>query len=130
MKKKILIAEDNKVISALYREAFPDQICELQIVNNGEQALSACKDWNPDILLLDYNMPVLNGYQVLKNLRTKGDGKTTTVIMVTSSSSKDDIVACAKLGIQGYIVKPFKTREIALKVFQLYKDHQQKLAIA
>ena len=122
MKPKILIAEDNKLTLALYTQGLPSNLCDLKIVRDGEEALIAYKEWKPDIILLDHNMPVLNGYETLKTIRQTLNDKTTIIIMVTSSSDKDDIIACGKLGIQGYVMKPFKTDEIALKIFTLYKS--------
>jgi CheY-like chemotaxis protein len=118
---KLLIAEDDKVTQALYRKGLPENLCATRIVDNGEEAIVLFNEWQPDIILLDYSMPVLNGYQALKAIRGSETGKKTTIIMVTSMADKSNIVACAKLGIQGYIVKPFKTGEIALKIFQLHK---------
>ena len=119
-KPKILIAEDNKLTQVLYKQGLPAELCETQIVGNGEEALRVYNDWTPDIVLLDYSMPILNGYLALKTIREKVNDKKTTVIMVTSMNDKDHIIACAKIGIQGYIVKPFKTTEIAKKIFQLH----------
>ncbi len=118
---KILIAEDDKVTQALYTKGLPENICTSKIVANGAEAVSIFEKWQPDIILLDLNMPIVNGYQALKTIRASEAGKKTTIIMVTSTSDKDNIIACAQLGIQGYIVKPFKTKEIAQKILQLHK---------
>lgn len=128
MKTKILIAEDNNVTLTLYRQVLPEKLCDLKIVRDGEEALAVYKKWKPDIVLLDYNMPILNGYQTLKTIRQIENDKTTTIIMVTSSSDKDDIIACGKLGIQGYLMKPFKANEIAMKIFTLHKSAQKKIS--
>lgn len=118
---KILIAEDDRIAQALYKKGLPQKICTVKIVDNGEEAISQFIEWQPDIVLLDYSMPLVNGYQALKTIRGSKSGKTTTIIMVTSMSDRENIVACAQVGIQGYIVKPFRTDEIALKIFQLHK---------
>lgn len=118
---KILIAEDNKVTQTLYKQGLPSALCEIKIAGDGEEALEIYKEWHPDIVLLDYGMPILNGFLVLKAIRERENDKQTTIIMVTSMVDKEYILACAKVGIQGYIVKPFKTSEIAKKIFELYK---------
>ncbi len=117
-KPKILIAEDNKVTQALFKQGFPETLCERKIVSNGEEALQVYEEWHPDMVILDFSMPVMNGHQALKAIR-KNDKKT-TIIMVTAMTDKEDIVACAQLGIQGYVVKPFTVSEIAPKVFGLH----------
>lgn len=126
VKPKILIAEDHKVTMALYRQGLPENLCDIKLVSDGEQALSVYKQWHPDIIVLDHNMPILNGYQVLKAIRESEKDITTSIIMVTSESDKGNIIACAKFGIQGYIVKPFRSNEIAKKIFQFHNTFKQK----
>lgn len=118
---KILIAEDDKVTQALYKKGLPDKLCTTKIAGNGQDTISLFEKWRPDIILLDYGLPIINGYQALRAIRGSEFGAETTIIMVSSKADKDHIVACARLGIQGYIVKPFKTDEIAHKIFQLHK---------
>ena len=108
---------------ALYKQGLPGELCELKLVYDVEQAIAVYKEWTPDIILLDYNMPLLNGYQALKAIRVNEQDQSTTIIMVTSIADKSDIVACAKLGIQGYIMKPFSPSEIARRVFTMHKAH-------
>lgn len=122
-KLKLLIAEDSKPMQLFYRKELSDELFEKKIVPDGEQALEEYKAWRPDIVLLDMNMPVMNGYQTLKTIREGCRDKSTTIIMVTSANEKDAVIACAKLGIQGYIVKPFKTEAINKAIMQ---NHQQK----
>jgi len=120
-KLKILIAEDSSPIQLLYQTGLPDALFDKQIVADGDKALAAYTSWKPDIVLLDINMPIKNGFQVLKAIREEKRDKTTTVVIVTSSSEKDEVIACAKLGIQGYIVKPFKREELPLKIMECHK---------
>lgn len=110
---RILIAEDDKVIQALYKQGLQAEAYELKFATEGKEAIAIYEEWRPDIVVLDYGLPVCNGYQVLKHIREIAKDKKTTVIMVTSISDQDTVIACARLGVQGYIVKPFKTKEIA-----------------
>ena len=123
MKKKILIAEDDKTIQKLYQLSFSIILFDVRMASDGEEALTIYREWQPDIILLDHGLPIKNGYQVLKTIRDTD--KTTTIIMVTSAADKENIIACAKQNIQGYVVKPFKTGEIAQKAVQLYNAHMQ-----
>ena len=112
-KLKILIAEDEAVTRQLFQIAFQDgEQFEIKLVSDGEQALIALKQWQPDIVLMDIMMPHMNGFTTLQTLRDT----TTTVIMASSVSDKQEIMACAKLGIQGYVLKPFQTRTLAATV--------------
>lgn len=127
-KQKILIADDSKSIQAFYAHSIPNGFYEKTIVPDGEAALHAYETVKPDIILLDMNMPLVNGYEVLKAIRTKRKDLLTTIIMVTSASEKNDVVACAQLGIQGYIVKPFKPEELNLAIVKYHRANLERRA--
>ncbi len=116
-KLKILIAEDEEVTRQLLQIAFRDgEQFETRLVANGEEALIAFKAWQPDIVLMDIMMPHMNGFATLRAIRQTLHDTATTVIMVSSVTDKQDIVACAKLGIQGYVLKPFQVKTLAATV--------------
>ena len=116
-KLKILIAEDEEVTRQLLLIAFRDaEQFETRLATNGEEALVAYKAWQPDIMLMDIMMPQMNGFATLQTIRQTLHDTATTVIMVSSVTDKQDIVACAKLGIQGYVLKPFEVKKLAATV--------------
>lgn len=129
-KLKILIVEDSKSILALYNAGFADEVFDKRLVDNGSEALEVYRTWQPDIIVLDIMLPGMSGYAVLKEIREKIEDKATTIIMVTSMSSKDDIMDCVKLGVHGYIVKPFTHKEIADKILEYYKKTDPERAKA
>ena len=116
-KQKILIADDSKAMQLFYAKEIPDAIYEKQIVADGELALRAYENLKPDIILLDLNMPLVNGYEVLKAIRTKHQDHRTTIIMITSDSDKDDVVA--------YIIKPFKPEELNQAIIKYHRANLQ-----
>ncbi|MBI3813949.1 MAG: response regulator [Nitrospinae bacterium] len=121
---KILIADDDKGIQALYNKGLPDDWFEKHIVGNGSDAIELYKSWRPDIIVLDIMMPVMSGYEALKKIREMekySKDKSPAIIMATAMSSKNDILDCAKLGIQGYIIKPFKHTEIGGQILSYYR---------
>ena len=125
-KLKILIAEDEEVTRHLFQIAFRDEErFESRQVTNGEEALVAFKSWQPDILLIDIMMPQMNGFETLQTIRQTLNDTTTTVIMVSAVTDKQDIVACAKLGIQGYVLKPFQAKTLAETVVGYHRQHKQ-----
>lgn len=128
MKLKILIAEDNKSIMDFYRKELPDEQFEKRLVGDGEQAIAAYTEDRPDIMLLDFMMPVKNGYQVLKAVRERFKDQATTIVMATSVADKDEVIACLKLGIQGYIVKPFTGEELRGKLRQCHHPPRKNTA--
>ncbi len=120
---KVLIAEDNKTCQAFYKEGLPDDSFDKKFADNGEEAVEIYESWEPDVIALDLEMPVKSGYAALKEIRKmeKGLERSTAIIIVSSISSREDIRDCAKLGIQGYVIKPFKTEEIAGIISEYYQ---------
>lgn len=124
-KIRILIAEDEEVTQQLYAIGFRGEKFEVRVANNGEDALNIYKGWQPDIFIMDIMMPQMNGFQTLNVLRNKIKDTTTTVIIASAVSDKQEIIACAKLGIQGYIVKPFTTKTLAENVLGYHQGDKK-----
>lgn len=124
-KLKILIAEDEEVTRQLFQIAFRDEQFETRLTTNGEEVLIAYKAWKPDVVLMDIMMPHMNGFATLKAIRQILHDTTTTVIMVSSVTDKQDIVACVKLGIQGYVLKPFEVKNLAATVVGYHQKHKK-----
>lgn len=124
-KYKVLIAEDDPVSQQILTLGLKDQKFDVRAVSNGEEALISYKEWCPDIILLDIVMPQMNGYKTLKEIRTTLEDKSTTVIMVSNVTDKEEILACAKLGIQGYVVKPIEAKKIAATVLSYHTKNKK-----
>lgn len=120
-KPKILIADDSRSMQVFYNLQLPDDQFDKRIVSNGQEALNTYALWEPDLILLDINMPVLDGFSTLQKIRQEMKDTAVLVLMITSQSDKDKVLACAKLGIQGYIVKPFKKEELLSKISECLK---------
>ncbi len=119
-KIKALIVDDHKVTQKLLENALQDEIFEKKIAEDGKFALDYYREWKPDVILLDILLPIISGYSVLKEIRIKDNDKSTAIIIVSSLIAKEDIMDCAKLGIQGYIVKPINFKEICRKVLECF----------
>jgi CheY-like chemotaxis protein len=89
--------------------------------NNGEEALSILKEKNtlPDIILLDLNMPKINGIEFLKIIKSDPHLKYIPTIVLTTSNNKRDLLECYKIGIAGYILKPLKYDNYVSKIEKL-----------
>ena len=89
--------------------------------NNGEEALELLKqkDRLPDIILLDLNMPKLNGIEFLKILKADERLRYIPTIILTTSSNQKDLLECFKVGISGYILKPLKYEDYVQKIDKL-----------
>ncbi len=127
MGKRVLTVDDSKTVRTIisrYLEQFSVAVFEAE---DGEQGVARARECMPDLVLLDYNMPVMDGYHTLIELRTDPKLKPIPVMMVTTETSKETVVKLLKLGLNDYIAKPF-TREILLKkinpILQLYNGEE------
>lgn len=123
---KLLVVEDDASTVKLYDRALPDELFDKRFATNGQEGLDMYKEWSPQIILLDIGLPVLTGYNVLREIRETCEDKDVVIIMVSSLSTKEDIMDCLKIGIEGYIVKPFDLKELPGLVVEYYKKKQKK----
>ena len=125
-KIRILIAEDDKLIQSQYKLGLSAELFELKFVTDCKHAVKTYEEWRPNIIILDYGLRNCNGTKVLKYIRETSKDQKTTVVMVTSMSDQDIVIACSRLGIQGYIKKPFKTKEIAWMITDYHREHEKE----
>jgi DNA-binding response OmpR family regulator len=118
---KILLVDDDKSILDLYDRGLGTDIFEKRFAGTGKEAIEVYHEWRPDVIVLDIIMPVMTGFAVLQEIRS--NDKSTMVIMATSLSTSQDVRDCVKMGIQGYIIKPFLPKEIANRIMHcIQKD--------
>ncbi|MHB9097761.1 MAG: response regulator [Syntrophales bacterium] len=119
-KIKILIVEDDHTTRLLYDKGLFNEVFDKKMAVSGKEALLVYSEWHPDIIVLDIYLPEITGYQILKTIRTIIEDEKTTIVMATSLHGSEDVESCMKLGVEGYIVKPFQCREIAAKILSYY----------
>jgi CheY-like chemotaxis protein len=107
MSPKILSIDDSKTVRALLARLLRPYECELCEAANGEEGLAVAARERPDLIFLDYNMPVMDGVTMLRRLRDNTELRRTPVIMLTAESSAENIATVARLGVRDYIIKPF-----------------------
>jgi two-component system cell cycle response regulator len=108
MSVKILTIDDSKTIRLIVAKTFKPFDCTVLEAENGVVGLAAASREKPDIILLDYTMPVMDGFEVLGRLRADPDLKATPVIMLTAEAGRDTVLKIAHLGVRDYLIKPFK----------------------
>jgi two-component system cell cycle response regulator len=108
MTMKILTVDDSKTIRLIVAKALKPFDCIVLEAENGGVGLSVASREKPDLILLDYTMPVMDGYETLGRLRADPDLKATPVIMLTAEAGRDTVVKIAQLGVRDYLIKPFK----------------------
>jgi two-component system cell cycle response regulator len=108
MSVKILTIDDSKTIRMIVARTFKPYDCTVLEAEDGLAGLAIAKRDKPDVILLDYTMPVMDGFEVLGRLRADPGLKATPVIMLTAEAGRDTVVKIASLGVRDYLIKPFK----------------------
>ena len=115
MTPKILSIDDSKTIRLLLARLFRPFACEWMEAANGEEGLAVAARENPDLIILDYNMPVMDGLAMLRKLREHATLQRTPVIMLTADSGLQSLATVARLGVRDYVTKPFRDEELLAK---------------
>ena len=111
---KILITEDDPLMSRLYQKIFTFEGHEVETAADGEEGLEKVRTYNPDIILLDVMMPKINGLQMLEKLKLDPATKSIPVIMLTNLSGQQDAETALSKGAVKYIIKSeHEPKEIA-----------------
>ncbi len=114
---KIAIIEDDAVISEMYRMKFEADGFDVQIAENGKLGIDLVEQMRPDIILLDIQMPEMNGNEALKEIRKQEWGKDMLVMVLTNLGEEEAPKELRALGIHSYIVKADLTpRQVAERV--------------
>ena len=106
MAHRILVVDDEKDIVESIQKRLLHEGFEVSIAFDGEEALFKVKDDNPDIVLLDLNMPKLNGFDVLKQIREKYNKKWIPVIIVSAKTDLDSVKQSYGMEADHYLTKP------------------------
>lgn len=114
---KIAIIEDDPVISQMYRMKFEADGFDVKLANNGSIGVELVKSFRPDIVLLDIQMPEMNGVEALGLIRKNEDSKKTPVIILTNLGEEESPKQLQVLNIHSYIVKANLTpRQVVQRV--------------
>lgn len=105
--KHCLVVDDSSVIRKVARRILEELQFEITEAENGQQALEECKAKMPDAVLLDWNMPVMDGFDFLIALRKEAGGNEPKVIFCTTENDAEHITRAIDAGANEYIMKPF-----------------------
>lgn len=124
---KALIVDDDRVLAdvlafTLRREGF-----QITLAYDGETALERWADTQPDLIVLDVNMPRLDGFEVCRRIREQAD---TPIILLTVRGEEDDIVHGLKMGADDYITKPFSPRQLVARAHAVLRRAGRPIATA
>ncbi len=119
MKKKILIIDDELSIRMLL-ENYLGKKYEVITKTDGIEGMKYLEAGNmPDLIVADIQMPNMDGFEFLKQLKVSGFFKNIPVIMLSGIESSQERVKCLKMGAEDFIVKPFNPEELALRIENL-----------
>lgn len=118
MKKKILIIEDEIDLIKVLKDTFEKENFQVFCAENGEEGVEKFYEKNPDLILLDINMPKKNGWEVCKEVREQSN---IPIVMMTARDSEIDELKGLNIGADDYITKPFSLKVLVVKVKKILK---------
>lgn len=117
--KSCLIVDDSKVVRMVARKILEGLDFQIEEAEDGQKALEACERSMPDAILLDWNMPVKNGIEFLRDLRALPDVAQPIVVFCTTENDMSHIQEAIGAGANEYIMKPFDSEIIESKFSQV-----------
>jgi len=120
--KTILIADDDEDLRLLVQVTLENPAYRILTAPDGSQALDAVQQHLPDLLILDWMMPGLNGCEVITHLRQNPATETIPVVMLTAKDGQEAREQMASLALEGYLVKPFSPLELIKKVKEVLES--------
>ncbi len=116
MSKRILVVEDQEDNRAILRDLLQSVGYELVEAVNGEEALSIALEHKPDLILMDIQLPVVDGYEATRRIKAEPALRGIPVIAVTSYALSGDEEKAREAGCDDYVTKPFSPRDLLAKV--------------
>lgn len=112
---RVFIIDDSKTMRNIQKSTLATLgHTEIEEAGDGQDALSRVDAFNPDLILLDWNMPVMDGITFVRQYRAKG--RKVPIIMVTTEAEKTRVVEAIKAGVNNYVVKPFTPEALSQKI--------------
>jgi len=116
VKKTIMVADDSPIIRKLISFALTITGYEIISVSDGMEALETLPNENIDLLITDLNMPNVDGFELIKAIRSNENYKSTPIIVLSNLSEADDIEKALEYGADSYLIKPFEQKAVINEV--------------
>lgn len=118
--RKILLVEDNPTLRNFLKLLLNHH--EVTTAGNGQEALDTLKILNPDLIISDVMMPIMDGFQLLEQLKSNGKYRHIPILMLTARASMSDKLKALRIGVDDYMTKPFEQDELYARVDNLLKN--------
>ena len=119
MNRHILVVEDQEDNRQILRDLLGSAGYELTEAENGEEAIAAVAQRRPDLILMDIQLPVMDGYEATRRIRTNPDFRDIPIIVVTSYALSGDEVKARAAGCDDFVPKPFSPRQLLARIRKL-----------
>ena len=116
MKKRILVVEDQVDNRQILRDLLTNAGFDMVEAENGEEAIASAQASRPDLILMDIQLPILDGYEATRRLKADPDLKSIPIIVVTSYALSGDQEKARLAGCDDYVAKPFSPRLLLTKI--------------
>ncbi|PKO15063.1 MAG: DNA-binding response regulator [Chloroflexi bacterium HGW-Chloroflexi-10] len=123
---KVLIVDDDRTLADIIAFTFKREGFEVILAEDGEKAYQSWKNDNPDLIILDVNIPKVDGFSVCKRIREQSD---IPIILLTVRSDEEDILGGFSIGADDYITKPFSPRQLMARVKAVLRRSKKKAPV-
>lgn len=124
-RRRVLVVDDEPYLLELILTRLELAGFETRASRNGADALNRLTDFRPEAMVLDINMPVLDGFGVLMHMRAQGLSDKIPTMVLTARNSGDDVAKAIQLGAKDYLSKPFKDEALIARVGRLLARSRQ-----
>mgnify|MGYP000952895428 FL=1 len=119
---KILVVDDFSTMRRIIRNLLRDLgFSNVEEADDGSTALPLLKSGKFDFLVTDWNMPIMEGIDLVRAIRADDNLRELPILMVTAEARREQIVAAAEAGVNGYIVKPFTAQTLEQKISKIFE---------
>ena len=116
MNQRVLIVEDQEDNRAILRDLLGNAGYDLIEATNGEQGIALAESKRPDLILMDVQLPIVDGYEATRRIRSNAALKSIPIIAVTSYALSGDEAKARAAGCDAYVAKPFSPRQLLAKI--------------
>ena len=125
-KKKVLIVEDDNFVAEVYLAKLSEMGYETVLAQNGEEGLAELKRGKIDLILLDILMPIMNGIEMLEQMKKNEEWKSIPVILLTNIGEKESIQKVREMGVKNYLIKShFTPAEVIEKIESVFRENEE-----